>query len=280
MALSRTASRNIFVLGSIGCAVALTVLTVDFHNVAAERTSEAENLTEAAVRGKDVWEKYNCVNCHGRLGEGAYYAPDLTVVYQRMGSGWIEHMLKDPQTAYWGPPENAVGRRKMPHLKMTDEEIADTIEFLRFLNGINRNNWPPEDSWPRGVPIPPNTDEARGEALFESLGCRECHGANGRMSKTPTGPDLTHVASRLPREWIKQEIQVPAADYPLTKMPDFGVNDEDTELILKYLEYMNEKSGGIKHGNPRGPLPKITLATPPKVEDSPSSGDDLFGGGQ
>ncbi|MCW5830565.1 MAG: c-type cytochrome [Deltaproteobacteria bacterium] len=279
MALSRTASRNIFVLGSIGCAVALLAMTIDFHRVAAERTREAENLTEASVRGKEVWEKYNCVNCHGRLGEGAYYAPDLTVAYERMGAGWIEHMLKDPQTAYWGPPENAVGRRKMPHLKMTDEEVADMIEFLKFLNGINRNNWPPEGSWPRGVPIPPGTDEAKGEHLFETLGCRECHGANGRRSRTPVGPDLTYVSSRLPREWIKQEIQVPAADYPETKMPDFSVSDEDTELIIRYLDYINEKGGGIIGGHPKGPRTKITLATPPKVEEPPpGSEDDLFGG--
>lgn len=275
MAISRTASRNIFVLGSIGCAIALTAMTVDFHNVAADRTQETQNLTESAIRGKDVWEKYNCINCHGRLGEGAYYAPDLTVAYQRMGSGWIEHMLKDPQTAYWGPPENAVGRRKMPHLKMTDEEIADVIEFLRFLNGINRNDWPPPGSWPKGVPVPPNTDEAKGEALVQKLACIQCHGVNGQHSISNTSPDLTFVASRLPREWIKQEIQVPNADYPQTKMPDFQLSDEDTDLIIKYLEYINLKSGGIPDGNPNGKLPHITLATPPKVEAAPATPSDF-----
>jgi hypothetical protein len=83
------------------------------------------------------------------------------------------------------------------------------------------------------------------------------------------------VASRLPREWIKQEIQVPNADYPQTKMPDFQLSDEDTDLIIKYLEYINLKSGGIPDGNPNGKLPHITLATPPKVEAAPATPSDF-----
>lgn len=261
MTFSRTASRNVFVVGTVFLSVCLIALTLDFHNVAADRTREDENLTEAAIRGKDVWEDYNCVNCHTRLGEGAYYAPDVTVAYSRMGSNWIEHMLRDPVTAYWGPPENAVGRRKMPQLDMSDQEILDMVEFLKFLDGIDRNGWPPELSWPRGVPIPRDSAAAQGEEIFAMYECAKCHGMNGASSQQPIGPDLTFVASRLPRAWLREEIQKPAADFAETAMPDYGFTDEQTDQLVEYLEYVNERSGGIVGGHPDRSHESTSLAT-------------------
>ena len=32
-------------------------------------------LTEAVARGKHVWERNSCINCHTILGEGAYLLP-------------------------------------------------------------------------------------------------------------------------------------------------------------------------------------------------------------
>ena len=37
------------------------------------------------VAGKHVWHRKNCINCHTLLGEGAYYAPDLTKIAQQRG---------------------------------------------------------------------------------------------------------------------------------------------------------------------------------------------------
>ena len=44
--------------------------------------SNHENITEAVVRGKEIWETNNCMGCHTIFGEGAYYAPELTKVVE------------------------------------------------------------------------------------------------------------------------------------------------------------------------------------------------------
>ncbi|MCB0219342.1 MAG: c-type cytochrome [Chrysiogenetes bacterium] len=247
MALKRSTARNIFIAGSFLCFVGLLALTADFHSVVAERTNEKEGLTEDVLRGKDVWENYNCVNCHGRLGEGAYYAPDLTKAYSRMGPGWIKHMMLDPAVAYWGPEWNQVGRRKMPKLGLSDQEADDVIAFLRFLDGIDTNGWPPPESSTPSTYIQPGTDAWAGKEVFERLQCTLCHPMNGQPALNPMGPDLTFVVSRLPIDWIRTEIRTPQADFAASPMPNFGeelLPNDEIELVIEYLKHTNRALGG------------------------------------
>lgn len=249
MAIKRSTARNIFIAGSLLCFVGLVSLTLDFHKVVPERTHEATGLTDQVLRGKDVWEKYNCINCHARLGEGAYYAPDLTKAYQRMGSAWMKHMLLNPAVAYWGPEWNQVGRRKMPVLGLSPEEADDVIEFLKFLSEIDTNNWPPPESYTPSTFIEPDTDAWRGREVFERLQCNQCHPMNGRNSQANMSPDLTFVMSRLPEDWIRSEIRTPQLDWAESPMPDFGpeaLPDSDIELLLAFFRYTNEKLGGVE----------------------------------
>ena len=48
---------------------------------------------EDVRRGGRVWAKYNCENCHTLLGEGAYYAPDLTQIVQQRGVPYLERVI-------------------------------------------------------------------------------------------------------------------------------------------------------------------------------------------
>ncbi len=253
MALQRKTARNIFIAGSFVCFAALAALTADFHKVVGERTHEAEAMTEAVVRGKDVWEKYNCINCHSRLGEGAYYAPDLTKAYPRMGETWMKHMLADPAVAYWGPEWNQKGRRKMPKLGLSEQEADDAVQFLKFLGQIDTNNWPPPESYVRGTYVEPGTPAWQGKEVFEQMQCGICHAMNGKFAGTPQGPDLTFVMSRLPEDWIRTEIENPAADYAKTVMPMFGpelLPPEKVDLLVEYFRYTNEKLGGAEIKGP------------------------------
>ncbi|MCK5719485.1 MAG: cytochrome c [Thiomargarita sp.] len=95
-----------------------------------------KNLTPQVVLGKRVWEKYHCVGCHTLLGEGSYYAPELSNVYQRRGEVFIKHWIKSM-------PINLPNRRKMPQLYLTDEELEALIAFLKWTSEINTSNWPP-----------------------------------------------------------------------------------------------------------------------------------------
>lgn len=82
--LSKSAARAFFLSGTVLFSAVFIWLTVDtFQRIPAQ--TNAGDLTESVVRGKQIWEETNCMGCHSLLGEGAYCAPELTRVYQRRG---------------------------------------------------------------------------------------------------------------------------------------------------------------------------------------------------
>ena len=75
--LTKSATRNIFYGGSAFFLVVFVALTVHSH-VYMTRTSAPDSaMTESVIRGKHVWERNSCINCHSLLGEGAYFAPEV-----------------------------------------------------------------------------------------------------------------------------------------------------------------------------------------------------------
>ena len=103
--LSKSAARSFFLIGTALCTAAFLLLTVDTLAQLKDRT-HADQLTDSAKRGFKIWTANNCMGCHTILGEGAYYAPELTQVYSRRGPVWIKAFLQDPAAFY-------PGRRKM-----------------------------------------------------------------------------------------------------------------------------------------------------------------------
>ena len=98
-------------------------------------------LTESVIRGKLVWEENNCIGCHSLLGEGAYFAPELGNVFVRRGG---EEGFKYFLPAWMkAQPTNIPGRRQMPQFNLTDAQLDDLTEFLKWSSKIDTNNWPP-----------------------------------------------------------------------------------------------------------------------------------------
>ena len=133
-------ARNIFYGGSLFFILVFVGLVFHSERVIPERSNQAA-MTDAVVRGKHVWETNQCIGCHSLLGEGAYFAPELGNVYQRRGgdaSGglFIKAWMK-------AQPTGAPGRRQMPQFNLTDGQLDDLVEFLKWSNGINAEKWPP-----------------------------------------------------------------------------------------------------------------------------------------
>ena len=133
-------ARNIFYGGSLFFILVFVGLVFHTERTIPERSNEAA-MTEAVVRGKMVWEQNNCIGCHTLLGEGAYFAPELANVYQRRGGdasggAFIKAWMK-------AQPTGAPGRRHMPQFNLTDGQLDDLLEFLKWSNGINAEKWPP-----------------------------------------------------------------------------------------------------------------------------------------
>ena len=128
-------ARNMFYGGSVF--FILLFAAIVFHS---ERQipmrSNAAAITPEVVRGKKVWETRNCIGCHTLLGEGAYFAPELGNVYKRRGGDFIKAWIQSQPT---GTP----GRRQMPNFHLTEQQLNDLVEFLKYSSEINTANWPP-----------------------------------------------------------------------------------------------------------------------------------------
>ena len=80
--LSKKQARAFFLGGTLVTFLIFIGLTVYSLSGDQDQTNE-ENLTAEVVRGKEIWETNNCMGCHTLLGEGGYYAPELTKVIDR-----------------------------------------------------------------------------------------------------------------------------------------------------------------------------------------------------
>lgn len=130
---------RLFAIGaSVLSAVAFLGLTLHSHTQF-DTLTNAQNITPEVTRGKDVWHKNNCINCHTIFGEGAYYAPDLTKITQLRGESYLKAYLKDPSKFY----DEQRHRRLMPKQDLSDTDITDLIAFMDWVSKVDNQGWPP-----------------------------------------------------------------------------------------------------------------------------------------
>lgn len=197
--MTKASTRRFFFGGTVLFALVFIGLTVHTHTTIAART-HADRIDEKVVRGLHVWARYNCENCHTLLGEGAYYAPDLTEIVAQRGRTYLSVFLADPSKFY----SEAKNGRLMPTLGLSEQEISDVLDFLTWVDGIDTNGWPPRPilvsgASPRGLPGLEASADApdpvqRGQAVFNGVGaCASCHSL--AAGATLVGPSLAGVAT-------------------------------------------------------------------------------------
>ncbi|RKE98155.1 c-type cytochrome [Ichthyenterobacterium magnum] len=131
--LSKKQARAFFLGGTVVTFLIFIGLTIFSFSKANDQSNE-EGITEAVVRGKQIWEDNNCMGCHTIMGEGAYYAPELTKVIERRGIGYIKAVLMTPVD--WVP-----NGRKMVAYGFSEEEAADLIAFFDWIDDIDLNGF-------------------------------------------------------------------------------------------------------------------------------------------
>jgi nitric oxide reductase subunit C len=136
--LTKSAARNIFYGGSLFFILVFLALTFDTTRALPGRDNRA-NLTPQVVAGKLVWERNNCIGCHTLLGEGAYFAPELGNVYTRFGNSTDAIKIFIATRPAQGVP----GRRSMPQFHLSDTELENLAQFLKYTSEINAAKWPP-----------------------------------------------------------------------------------------------------------------------------------------
>ena len=219
-----------FLWGSAVFIVLLALMSVDsLRQVNAGRTPA---VTDQVARGKAVFQRRNCNDCHTILGIGGYYAPDLTKTADLRDAAWLQRFLADPAAAKPGTT--------MPDQHLTTSDVADLVAFLDWVRHIDTNGWPPiplsrlgtpagEDA---ACPLPPGSSVAKG--------CNGCHAVDGQGASGP-GPDLSHIATTPydglanTAEALTRFLDDPAAAKPGALMPRVPLTAAERDSLVQYL---------------------------------------------
>ncbi len=243
-----------FVWTSVIMIAVFLVLTVQSYFYV---TKKSPKVTDQVVAGKRVFQNNNCMDCHTILGDGAYYATDLTKVVSIRGAGFVRAVLKNPPkiTAELWPGKY---KRIMPNLHLTNQNIDDLLTFLEWIDKLNTNGWPP------GVvttSLKDTTNTAQvgssdAVSLIKRLNCGVCHTIrfNGINTTGTIGPDLSNESARNRGvDWLVNQISNPLStpDGEVTKgyegkrmlMPAFKsqLNKNQLKVLATFLNNLKEE---------------------------------------
>lgn len=234
--LSKKAARLFFWVGTATCALAFIGLTVDtFTRIPAQ--TRAHRITPAVERGKHLWDSSNCMGCHTIMGEGAYYAPELTRVHRRRGPTFIRAMLRNPEAMY-------PGQRRMQNYHFTEAQIDDLVAFLEWIDQVDLNGFPAAPTLsPVAAPgapaggsaVVPTTDRPQ---VFNQL-CVACHALGGQGGAV--GPALDRVGERFDAAYLQRWLQNPQQVRPGTTMPQLPLTEAQVRELVAFLSQLRSE---------------------------------------
>lgn len=229
--LSRSQAKGFFFVGTILSTGTFLVLTVHSFARVPELTN-ADKLDANVQHGKELWDRSNCMGCHTLLGEGGYYAPELTRVFERRGPTFIRAMLTNPEAMY-------PGQRRMQKYQFTEPEKDDIIAFLRWTGQIQTNGFPPQPILMPIATIGASTvvKQADRPKVFNQL-CIACHSLEGQGGTV--GPKLDGVGSRKTMHDIEVWLHDPAKVKPGTLMPNLGLSEETIRELAAFLSTLTQ----------------------------------------
>lgn len=236
--LSKKAARTFFLVGTLLCAVAFIGLTIDSIRQVPARTHE-QNITEPVKLGKKLWENNNCMGCHTIMGEGGYYAPELTKVYERRGEAFIKALINDPQKMY-------PGERKMVDYNFSEEELNALVAFFKWVGEADLNGFPAKPSLVQMAVPAPGTGGSGSLAkiadrpkVFNQM-CIACHALQGQGGAV--GPALDTVGDRKSKEELISWLRDPLKVKPDSKMPKLPLSETDISELAAYLSLMKAEA--------------------------------------
>ena len=177
-----------------------------------------ETLQGQPEIGAKLFDKSECRNCHSLNHQGSEVGPDLTQVGIRRSHEWLVEFIFDPEDQF---PDT-----KMPRFPWKDkQQVADIVAFLLTLKTpVDRES----------ILNRAGSEVEAGKKLVEAYDCRACHIIqNGGR---PRYPNLTHIGSKIYREWEHHWLLDPQQIKRGTFMPTFGFSEQEASVIASYLE--------------------------------------------
>jgi nitric oxide reductase subunit C len=158
----------------------------------------------------------------------------MTKVYSSRGENWLRIFMKNPEST---DPQ----RRKMPNLKLSDDEIKKLIAFFKWVDAIDTNEWPPKPitvAKATGAPLKDTAQTLKGKNVYNQNRCDLCHRIGGQGGII--GPDLSHVGAKRDTQWLSKLIKNPKSINPATQMPAYPqLSEDEVQALVSFL-------GGLK----------------------------------
>ena len=222
-------ARLIFWLGTLSSAAIFLWMTYDFH-LQTPRFTHTDKLSDEVVAGKKVWHKYNCNDCHTILGFGAYYAPDMTKAFYRLGESNITSIVQHPEVIY----RNTF--RKMPQMGVSLPETKQLVAFLRWVGEIENRKWPPQDEkFVEAYKFREAQPEKLEKVHIVMGACGGCH--SFEHQGRDLGGDFAAIAHRMTydRQTLIDFIINPQSVRPGVTMPPQDVSLKTAGVIADFL---------------------------------------------
>jgi nitric oxide reductase subunit C len=183
----------------------------------------APEITEQVNAGKKVWHKYDCIGCHTILGNGSYFAPDMTKATVRKPKEYLKKFVMDPRAI---KPDTA-----MPTLGLNNQEADDLIAFLDWISKVDTNDWPPRPV----LAVAASRSAGPGQAIYQQNDCAACHQIMGIGGAA--GPDLTYIGQKRPDvQWHIEHLVDPGSMVPDSAMPAFDdLSREELKDLAEFL---------------------------------------------
>jgi cytochrome c2/phage shock protein A len=187
--------------------------------------------------GRELMVHMGCFGCH-TIGYPAYTGlrkagPDLTRIAAKTNPGWAYEWIEAPRRFHpttWMPhffgQENTRGQEAKQRT-----EIAAIVSYLWAKS--ERRDYPPA----------PAGDAARGQQLFEAVGCAGCHVRDANATRDqffPTinrlhGPNLVRTGSKVGNGWLFAWLKNPKQYFPETNMPNLRLTDQEAADLTAFV---------------------------------------------
>lgn len=218
--MSKATAKKMFIYGTLFFILLLVILTID---TMIEVPRRAPTITAEIDAGKKVWHKYDCIGCHTIMGNGSYFAPDMTSVANRKPPEFLKKFILDPRAI--NP------RAAMPKLGLTEKEADNLMAFLAWTSKVDTNKWPPKPVLAAAVV---GKEASSGQIVYQRNNCVACHiiaGVGGTA-----GPDLARAGAKWKAEELTKYLKNPASVKTKSAMPGFAhLSEQELKDLTDYL---------------------------------------------
>ncbi len=191
--------------------------------------NEANHSQREGVR---IVAEHQCAACHSvdsftKFSRDSlqkwFAAPKLDDLANRLSPHWFAAWLANPSAVR--------ANARMPHLLSSDDQgKSDIADLSAYLFSQTKGDLG------KTTPAPDDDAVSAGGRLFETLGCLSCH----RLASS-TEPDaydrvgLQFTAKKFTSPGLVEFLKNPTAHAPASRMPDFGLSDDEARSLAAYL---------------------------------------------